>query len=310
MTNTDTMIDSAPQAEEVETSDEQLWQTIRDESDDDNQDDDPIEADADDKDEGSPDPSDDDDGDDSEGADGADPEALQKQIERLQHSLASEKGRTQASRKEIERLKSEVSEAQTKAHRTPEDDDRLKASKERLDAAKEEYGDVIGPLADTVEDLTRRFDELSKLEQRDLTAKTDRLAELKAAQESIFEKEHPDGYDLITREQAAFAAWVDDQPADLRQIYQRNKAEIIDGAEAAYLVGMFKQSLHDATDAPAKTTDTNRLSARRARQIDGARASRAQTQQRVASVPPKDSENADAHWDYFARKEKERERRG
>lgn len=310
MSNTDTMIEPADDtADAIETSDEQLWQTIRDEDGNDDPADDQIDTAEGDTVEDEPDPSDDIDGTNDDGTVVTEePEALKAQIERLQHSLDSEKGRTQASRKEIERLKNEVSAAQKSAQRTPEDEARLKASKERLDAAKEEYGDVIGPLVDTVEDLNKRFDSLSQLEQRDLAAKTDRLTALKREQEEVFEKEHPDGYTLIQREQAAFASWVDDQPADLRQIYARNKAEIVDGSEAAYLVGLFKQSLQDAPSDPAQQNN-NRLNTRRARQLDGARAQRSNGQ-RVTAVPPKDSDNEAGHWDYFARKDRERAKRG
>ena len=307
MTNTDTMIEPAAEdkAGEVTETEEQLWQSIRDEFDGDDGEDQHDDKDNTDDDQSS---FDDDDSNSEEGAEVSEPEDLQAQNDRLQHSLNSEKGRTQAGRKEIERLKTEVSEAH-RARRTPEDEDRLKSSKDRLDVAKEEYGDVIGPLAETVEHLSQRFDDMSKIEQRDLDAKTERLNALKAAEEDIFEREHPDGYDIVGNNQDALAAWVHDQPSELRDIFARNKAEIVDGSEASYLIGMFKQSLLDASEDPAIDKTENRIAARRASQLNGARSTRAQSQQRVTSVPPKDSDNSAGHWDYFSRKEREKENR-
>jgi hypothetical protein len=303
-------------------SDEQLWNDFEaDQTEDHAQDDeqeDPPAADDDeddgwnmDGDEDEPDGSsedNEDDGEDSTNRD--DPEHLRAQVERLQHALNSEKGRTAASRREIDTLKAQIAEAEKSASRSQRDENLLKERREQLNRAREEYGDVVGPLADTIADLEARMDDLSAREQRELSAMREQHNTLLAAEEGKFIEEHPDGFDTIIANREAFDAWIEDQPKRLRDIYAENAAAIVDGTGASYLVGLFKQALHDAGGghAPASDNSSSRLQSRRQRQLDGARAARGGTQ-RSSSTPSRDSGDAEAHWDYFERLDRQKGRR-
>ena len=88
-------------------------------------------------------------------------------------------------------------------------------------------------------------------------------------------------------------------------IYAANKDEIVDGNAAALLVGKFKQALSDAegTQAPANP-EKEKLQAKRQRQLAGARSIRSTGRQEATSVPAADSDDLQAHWDHFARKDK------
>lgn len=235
---------------------------------------------------------------------GSDPEDLQEQLKRLQHELDTAKGRSAAKGREIKRLKADIASAR-RPQRTEEDDKRQKESKEKLAAAKEEYGDVIGPLADTVAELETRIETLNAREQQDLEIKQAQLNELQSEEQSAFLAEHPDGFDLVNKEKDRFAAWVDDQSARMRSIFAQNKTEIVNGTEAAFLLTKFKQHLTGSDDAPAHNSENERLQARRESQKAGSQSTRSKSARtRSSAVPPKDSGDANAHWDYFDRMDK------
>jgi len=308
-------------ARDAETTDEQIWADME-------RDDKGAEPD-DDRDEGTepkpkaaaepepdpepsadadPEPSKDDDGGDAgdgETPDGTGPEALQAQVERLQHSLDSERGRTAKNRREIDSLRSKIDDAQQNAaQRGDQDDGDLKAQREKLDAAREEYGDVIGPLADVITNLEARVDQLSAQETRDLDRQRERYTVLVQAEQVVFEKEHPDGFETIKKHREVFNGWIDDQPRAIRDAYADNKQAIVDGSQAALLVGLFKQALSDADggQAPANA-ETEKLQHKRQLQLAGARSIRSPNRQQASSRPHAESDDDQGHWDYFKRKD-------
>ena len=103
----------------------------------------------------------------------------------------------------------------------------------------------------------------------------------------------------------------------IRDIVEANRAEIFDGKATAYVVGLFKQYLLEADGLDPETAggsdpdpSTNRLQARRERQLSGARSVRASArQQGGAGRPAKDDPDADRHWNYFEEQERREEAR-
>ena len=261
-----------------------------------------------------------DDGASDEGLHNLNPKELQEQIERLQRQLASEKGRTAAERRRIVHLRDQIASAQT-AQRD-QDASALREQREKrqqdLDKAREEYGDVIDPLVDQIKDLESRVERLSKQEERDLASAKAQLGEALTEQKSILMQEHPDAFDLVGDKGKftdIFLEWIEDQPAKFRRIFAENQREVVDGTGAALLLGHFKSALAQAIaeEEGAEGADVsgggddqqNRLQSRRERQLRGAQDSRIPSRQ-ATSEPPKDSDDAEAHWRWF----EEQERRG
>ena len=331
MTDADTK--SAPPADDsasdVEKTDEQLWDELGSKEADPDADDakaddaEDIEDKADDADGAdSPDEPDDpgasddtDTGDGSDGpTDGKNLEALQVQKARLLKALESEKGRSAGGRREIQRLESQIASApDTKAQSDDKDDAHLKEQREKLDASRAEYGDVIGPLTDEVTALKAQIAEDKEQKAREEARKLEQDKEhhraLVDAEIKVFKGEHPDGFETIAKHREVFDEWVDDQPRNLRDIYAENKLGIVDGTQAAYLVTRFKQALLGDPDGSAPANpETERLQGRRQRQLAGAISLRNSTGQAVTSRPAKDSDDLQGHWDSFRRQEQREER--
>lgn len=323
MTDAKTNAKPADDAGEVEMTNEQLWADIESEEtgkgkdEDEGADEAPKpkdEPEADDPDSAPDDddesPSEDeDDADDADAdTDGRNPdESLKDQLERLQHKFKSQKGRTVAQQREIDQLKAQLASAPKAQTEKKGDDPQTTERREKLKAAQEEYGDVIGPVVDTIKDLESRLESLSAKDAAKLDQSRSRYAELVAQEEAAFTSEHPDGFDVIVKNRKVFDDWIEDQPKALRDIYRENMAEITDGTKAAYLVSLFKSDLEDTGSTPAKT-ENEKLQSRRQRQLDGARSTRTTGRQDSSSRPPKDGADPEAHWAYFEARDKKRER--
>ncbi len=278
----------------------------------------PVEATA--EDEPDPEPSDDDQiasTDDGDGAeveaspDGMDSEALEAQNVRLQKSLRSEQGRHKALQHKTNILQRQIIAAEKRPQRPDRDGITLKERHDKIAAAREEYGDVINPVLDEVADLRadlkRRDEQSDERDKQALRQQRDELRSIVTAEEAVFENEHPDGFDTIVNNREVFDEWVDDQPRALRDIYAANKLVIVDGTAASVLVGMFKQALLDVegSQAPANP-ETEKLQHRRQRQLAGAQSIRTPSRQQASSRPAADSDDMQAHWDYFDRLEREK----
>lgn len=297
--------DPASTGTDVEKTDEQLWQEMEAEdagnADDDATGDDELAAQADMADPSDEDPStaDTTDGEGDNLTNGMDSEQLQAQIERLQHKLNSEKGRTAASRREIEELNGRIAAAE-KTQQGNSNEDRLKERREKIKASTEEYADVVGPIAEHIADLEDRIDSLSAREKADLESMQSELKDRMDQELGVFQQEHPDGFATIMTNRDTFDAWIEDQPKALRDIYAANEQDIVDGNAAALLVGRFKEALLDGHENPAPAnTEQQRLSTRRERQLAGAASTRSSSRTPTASAPPKDGADPAVHWDYF-----------
>lgn len=307
MTKDEDTLESADAADIEENTDEQLWATFEAEESgkteadpDEGEDEEDAEDPADEDDPDSP-SEDEDDSEDDGDAKGDDTEELRAQVDRLQHALNSEKGRTAASRREAEELRRQIAETQKRIGDQGDEDPR----KERpnLDAVSEEYGDIVGPLIDEVKALRQNVDDLSSRDKgrlKDLEGRLDRIAE---EEEGVFLTEHPDGFDYLREHGKDFREWVEDQPKRIRDIWQTNFEQIIDGTGAAYLLSSFKQSRLDASEPPEKQQQAE-TSRRRQRQLDGARSTRSGTRQALTADAPPETDDPEAIWNYFERKDR------
>ncbi len=309
-------------AGEADKTDEQVWDEIETQEkatepeDDHDEGIEPESVEATGEDEPDPEPSDEDQiastdqGDDTASEDavpaGMDPEDLKAQNERLQQSFRSDQGRARALQRKTDILQRQIIAAEKRPQRSDTDKTSLRERREKLAASQEEYGDVINPVLAEVDDIRA---DLKRRDERDAEALQQQREELKSivtAEEAVFEDEHPDGFETIINNREVFDDWVDDQPRALRDIYASNRQVIVDGTAASYLVGLFKQALFDAEGTPAPANpETEKLQNRRQRQLAGARTIRTPSRQQASSRPAADSEDAQAHWDYFARQDRE-----
>jgi len=290
---TTTPEDAAPDAApEVEVSDEQLWNEIA--TDDGKPE--PEEV-ADDESESASEEMDADD--QAEVADGK-PEADEvPQLERLRHQLKSEMGRTQALARKSSNLTDEIARLQALLNDSKPTAE-AKLSREKLAKAREEYGDVIGPLADQMDVYEKRMEGMSKANESQLQRSQRELTDFHQEQTDIFRKEHPDGHASIAENRPAFDAWLRDQTGDLRDAFKVNEQFMVDGKSAAYVVASWKASLADAAkgDAPAPDSKAT-LQARRDKQLVGSKSERPGGSSAVTSAPPADGASDQAIWDHF-----------
>jgi phage host-nuclease inhibitor protein Gam len=251
---------------------------------------------------------------DAEAADRDEPEVavgnpsddLTPQLERLRHQIKSEIGRTQAKDRKIDTLQKEVARLTALMNESKTTAPSAEA-KAKLDKARNEYGDVIGPLADQLEANSKRLDQLTQATTSQLDGSKQQLADLYKEQEAIFRKEHPDANKVVYENRDAFAAWIEDQPKMLRDAYAMNKETIVDGAAAALVVAEFKASLKTASNGAAPAADSkSTLQARRERQLAGSRSERPGGQSAVISGVPADGASDEAYWNYFVNRDRKK----
>lgn len=218
----------------------------------------------------------------------------------LEHKFNSERGRTAALQQKIERLNKQATSPDA-----GQKDETKEARKKRLSEVAEEYGDVVAPLVETIEDLEGRAQ--ADVESR----RSEAQAELQAIHDEQFGKlmeQHPDGLKVVSENQDVFNAWIEDQPKLYRDIYASNRERIVDGTGAALLLSHFKAALF-AADGDGATTETS-LQDRRQRQLAGAESARQTTRQTSRTTePPANSADEQAHWDYWDRKDAEKTRK-
>ncbi len=243
----------------------------------------------------------------SETTNGKPTEDLAAQNERLRHSIESDKGRISALTKKaaslqakLDRLENTKREIQTTAT-TPE-------TKQGLAKVKDEYSD-FSPLVEMAEANDKVLNQIVANADADIEDTKGQLKELIDQQNEIFEKEHPDGLDVIRQNAAVFREWIQDQPRQIRDAFKRNEVDIVDGQSAALVVASFKESLQLAAtgNAPAPNS-TSTLQARREKQLAGAQSQRS-TAATVTTPAPGPGDSPEAHWDHFERLDQEKRNR-
>jgi hypothetical protein len=246
---------------------------------------------------------------DTKSTDGKPKEDLAAQNERLRHTVKSDKGRITALQRKVGNLQSLLTryegEKKEMTATTPSKDVR-----DRFEKAKNEYGDVIGPMAEILTVQDKRLDQLARIADDKIRDTQAQLAEVIQEQNGIFLAEHPDGLNVIKENRDVFLEWIENQPKALREAFKRNYDEVVDGAEAALVVSTFKLSLHEAAQgkAPAKDSNTS-LQARRQQQLLGARSERSTASNPVNPAPGRDVDDRAAHWDYYERLDQQRKSR-
>lgn len=240
--------------------------------------------------------------------------ALQKERERIEQQVSSEKGRVLAHQRKLEEKRREHERITARLERLrAQQDDTAKERRKQLDALAEEYGDTLGPITQELDASAKRFDALIEDEAQradELQGELERdEAELNAAiarETAEFNRLHPDAGKIMSSYKDVFRDWIDDQPKRLREIAARN-TKIVDAAEASELYSAFKKAIDEAgqepaADAPA-SGDRKQQSDLRKSQQRGARTA-TNTGGRRASTDPDPNSDGSEVWDWAVKKAK------
>ena len=138
-------------------------------------------------------------------------------------------------------------------------------SDESLNRLREDYPEVAGPLLDVIGDLKAQIGQLQApvgvlQQQQQVAALT--------AQEQLLASQHPDWLQAASDDR--FRGWLETQPTSIKEAFARNESAIVDGADAALVIGKFKSDLGFAAPAQQQAP-TNPVQDRRQRQIAAGR---------------------------------------
>lgn len=129
-------------------------------------------------------------------------------------------------------------------------DDKAKAesaattgSKDALAELREDFPD-LAPVFDQIEALRQDKD---KTEQVVTAFEKQRTETFIAEQEGLLTESHPDWQEVARDER--FTGWLEDQPTSIREAFQRNYHAVVDGKDAALVIGQFKAAMGIQTPA-------------------------------------------------------------
>lgn len=218
---------------------------------------------------------------------------------RLEHEVRSHKGRAVGAQRRYEDLLKAAEPRKVEGDRpTPQ---------AALAALKEDYPEIAGPLEQALGSIQGQVATLSEAEESRRTAAQTELSDFLQNETTSLVSQHPDYLEVLGKNSDALVAWIDDQPRAVRDAFARNANEIVNAAEAATVIGLFKAHLGKPAPAPAaeqpRTATTPPLASRRERQL-GATANPTRSHRRptVSGIP----ENGDPQdiWDAFEEAER------
>lgn len=103
---------------------------------------------------------------------------------------------------------------------------------------REDFPEVAGPLLDVIADLSSQ---LGSVRQVAGTFEQQQTQAFLAQQEQTLAQAHPDWVQAATDDR--FAGWLQTQPTAIQEAFQRNHDAIVNGQDAALVIGMFKQAV-------------------------------------------------------------------
>lgn len=233
-----------------------------------------------------------------------DTEALRAQVAKLEAQARAQNGRLSARDREVNRLKSEIAELRKDVDDRRREAGQRKDQDAKLAAAREEYPDVVGPVADVLSAAKAREQADLRRQEEALKRADADLAAIEMDEQAAFMEEHPDGFEVLEKNVQTFKAWIEDQPKLVRDAFKRNERSIVDAAGASLVVSKFKLAIKEAEGAKQK----NPQEARRQLQLDGARSERSSPQRTQAT--PGDGASEEEWWEFFKREDAKKGRAG
>jgi hypothetical protein len=248
------------------------------------------------------------------------PAELKADFDRLKHQLASTTGRLSSADRQLAELRTKAKDTDPGADGGDGDSASRAAAKPasirenpQVKQLLEDYSDIAGPLVEIIEAQQQQLAELakpvSKITADQAKANTDE-------QMTLLNTRHPDVATVVNHPD--YVGWLDRQPRAVREAYERNAKEVVDGEEAAWVLDQFKRdagivtkAAEDPTPKPTPTptpTPTPSGSAadvasKRQRQLDGNKDSGGS---RGTAQPDADPDDLDAAFNQFAAKAERR----
>ncbi len=230
--------------------------------------------------------------DDLDGEGDADPsdDDRDKTRDQLVQRYKSEAGRVRGSKRRADAILKQLREIDADAASELEDPE----LDERLAAISEEYGDVAGPLVDAVKGMKTRLDKQDEKAASQKDVLEAELEDIQAAEMDVLTDIHEDGFAVVEKNGDLFKKWIEDQPKRVREAFEANRDGLYDGKAAALVISEFKEALEQAdSDGYEK-----RPSARRQKQLAGARATRQKSRTATVREPSADDDNPDRLWNH------------
>ena len=201
------------------------------------------------------------------------PAELRQAYERAQRDaelrLKSIQGRQSAADRELQRLRAEHEELQRRLQANAGGEQGKQGGSADGEPADdpykqlvEDYPEIAGPL---VENLKAVQAELNQLKQGVGTFEQERQIAYFQQQQELLTQKQPDWQDVLKDDR--FGGWLQEQPKPVQDVFERNSQAIVDGNEAAWLVGQFKTALGIGQGAPPQQQQANR----RAKQLASGR---------------------------------------
>lgn len=198
---------------------------------------------------------------------------------RLQASNRSNIGRVSALTRKLNKVTAApATDQSTEDKARPEESERAK----RLQAAAEEYPDVVGALTEALSEVQAEVTKLKKAPASESEIEND--AAVIAAELEKLERAHPD-FERIAAD-PNFDAWLKDQPAEYTQL-----VSTFDATKVGSVLTLYKAERSAAATTqssaggePGKQEGTA-TDDRRKRQLDGSRQVRGSSQPAAAGVP-------------------------
>lgn len=217
-------------------------------------------------------------------------EAYQREKQALEHRLNSTTGRLSAADRELARLRSERGAAPGATGDQGQQGDKPSQpgnpfESEAVKRFREEYGEIAEPVLGIMQTMQQTIDQL----QAPVAAVTqERETQARQSEIDVFTSAHPDWQTYVS--DPRYATWLDGQPKAVQEAAAR-AVNVEDGKEAAWLLGVYKQSIGAASPSPTPSPTPEpsqqppRRDPRRERQLAAGRDGGASTPPAQSGIP-------------------------
>lgn len=241
-------------------------------------------------------------------------EEIAKKAAAAEHEISSHKGRALAAQRRLDEFRQQSS-AKPAADADKGDKDDAAGTTDETDflaseqwkALKEDYPEIAGPLEGPLAALKTIQRENAALKAELGGISSERREANLGQQEGYVREQHADLDDLVAAPE--WTDWLVKQPAYVQQAIARNADQIVDGQEAAHIIGQFKAM----TGWTAKETDpgnqpdqseTRPLNEKRKAQLESGAGVKTRGSARVHDGMP-DPDDAEGAWDYWEKRDQE-----
>lgn len=194
-------------------------------------------------------------------------EAFEKQQRDAELRFRSANGRVSALQRQLaqyqQQTQQQPAQQQEPQRETQQPEQRpsgINLTDPKFQQLREDYPEVAGPLLDVIADLSSQ---LGNVRQVAGTFEQQQTQAFLAQQEQALAQAHPDWVQAAADDR--FAGWLETQPTAIQEAFQRNHDAIVNGQDAALVIGMFKQAVgfsspqqQQTPTNPAPTQDPRR----------------------------------------------------